>query len=111
DGAISYVELIYALSNDIKFGSVKNPEGNFILASLEGITAAAAGALKRIPDDLRYSLTEAPGKASYPISGTNWAIVYVKQPASKKQLIVDFLTWVTQDGQDLCERLQFARLL
>jgi len=110
DGAISYVELIYALKNDIKYGSVQNKEGNFILASLESVTAAAAGALTDIPDDLRYSLTDAPGKDAYPISGTNWAVVYEKQPAAKKQVIIDFLHWITHDGQQYCEKLHYAKL-
>ena len=110
DGAIGYVELIYAVRNQIKYGAVKNKEGNAVVASLESVTAAAAGALMQIPDDLRYSLTDAPGKDAYPISGTNWAIVYEKQPATKKQLIVDFLHWVTHDGQQHCEKLHYARL-
>jgi len=110
DGAIGYVELIYAVRNQIKYGAVKNKEGNAVVASLESVTAAAAGALMQIPDDLRYSLTDAPGKDAYPISGTNWAIAYEQQPATKKQLIVDFLHWVTHDGQQHCEKLHYARL-
>jgi phosphate ABC transporter phosphate-binding protein len=108
EGAIGYVELIYALQNGIKFGSVQNRAGNFVTADLASV--AAAGATAEIPDDLRYSLTNPDGKDVYPIAGTNWAIVYVKQPEAKKQAIVDFLTWVTHDGQELCEPLHFARL-
>lgn len=110
DGAIGYIELIYALGNNIKFGTVQNKEGNFVTASLASVTAAAAGALTEIPDELRYSLTNAPGKDAYPISGTNWAILYVKQPENKKQAIVDFLYWITHDGQELCAAKHYARL-
>ncbi len=109
-GAIGYVELIYALSNNIRYGAVKNPAGNFIRASLQSVTAAAEGVLTTIPEDLRYSLTDAPGKDSYPISGTNWAVVYVKPPSGKGRLIVDFLSWATHEGQHYAEALHYARL-
>jgi phosphate transport system substrate-binding protein len=109
EGAIGYIELIYALSNDIKFGSVKNKAGEYVAASLESVTAAGDAALKDIPDDLRYSLTDAPGKESYPISGTNWAIVYVNPPKNGKA-IVDFLRWCTHEGQQHTKDLHYAPL-
>jgi phosphate ABC transporter phosphate-binding protein len=109
-GAIGYIELIYALQKNIKYGVVKNKEGEFVKASLESVTAAAGNALKEIPEDLRYSITDAAGKDSYPISGTTWAVVYVKQPSDKTKLIVDFLRWVTHEGQDLTANLHYARL-
>jgi phosphate transport system substrate-binding protein len=109
-GSIGYIELIYAKPNNIKFGSVKNKEGAFVLASLESVTAAAKNALKVIPSDLRYSITDPEGKDSYPISGTNWAVLYVKQPPEKGKAIVDFLRWVTHEGQEYTAALQYARL-
>ncbi len=110
-GSISYVELIYALRNDIKFGLVKNREGEFIMPSLESVTAAASSSLASgIPEDLRYSLTDAPGKDSYPVSGTVWAVIYTNQPADKGQAVVDFLRWVTHDGQQYAKDLKYARL-
>ena len=109
-GAIGYIELIYALQNDIKFGKVKNKGGEAITADLKSVTAAADNALKNIPDDLRYSITDADGKDSYPISGTVWAVIYVNQPADKGQQVVDFLRWVTHDGQQFAEDLKYAKL-
>jgi phosphate ABC transporter phosphate-binding protein len=109
-GGIGYVELIYALQNKIKFGRVQNREGQFITPSLESVTAAARSALTEIPDDLRYSLTNAPGKESYPISGTTWAVIYVNQPSGKGAKVVDFLRWITHDGQTYAEQLNYARL-
>jgi phosphate transport system substrate-binding protein len=109
-GAIGYVELIYALQNNIKYGSVKNKDGNYISADMNAVTAAASGARDNIPDDLRYSLTDSPGPDAYPISGTNWAVLYVDPPSGKGQQIYDFLWWVTHDGQALCEALHYARL-
>ncbi len=80
--SIGYVPLNYAMKNDVAFALVKNKEGNAVKASLESVAAAANNVLSEIPDDLRYSLTDAPGKESYPISGTTWAVVFVKQPAA-----------------------------
>jgi phosphate ABC transporter phosphate-binding protein len=109
-GAIGYVELVYALQKKMKFGAVKNKEGNYVLASLEGVTAAAEAALKDVPDDLRFSLTNAPGKESYPICGTTWAIVPVQQPEDKAKEVVNFLRWATHDGQEYVTDLYYARL-
>ena len=109
-GSIGYIELIYALQNEIKFGLVQNREGEFIRAGLESVTAAADGSLSDIPDDLRFSITNAPGKVAYPISGTVWALLYVNQPAGKGQHVVDFLRWATHDGQRYTDELSYSRL-
>lgn len=109
-GSIGYVELIYALQNKIQYGAVKNRAGKYVLATLESVTKAAEGALKNVPDDLRYSITDAPGEDAYPISGTTWAVVYVKQPADRGPAVADFLRWVTHEGQKYTSDLQYAPL-
>jgi len=109
-GSIGYVDLIHALQKKIQHPKIKNKEGVFVQGSLEGVTAAAEGALTDIPDDLRYSLTNAPGKEAYPISGTTWAVVYVQQKGDRGKRVVDFLTWATHDGQESVTDLYYARL-
>jgi phosphate transport system substrate-binding protein len=109
-GALGYVELVFALEKKMKFGAVKNREGNYVLASLEGVTAAAEAALTDIPEDLRFSLTNAPGKDGYPICGTTWAVVHVQQPEDKAKEVVNFLRWATHDGQEYATDLYYARL-
>ncbi len=109
-GSIGYVELEYALQNKMSVGLVKNKAGAFIKPTLQSVTAAANASLTTIPEDLRYSITDAPGKESYPISGTVWAVVYDKLPAGKGQQVVDFLRWVTHEGQEHCEALNYSRL-
>jgi phosphate ABC transporter phosphate-binding protein len=109
-GSIGYIELIYALQNKIQFGSVQNKEGAFVVASMESVTAAANAALTDIPEDLRYSITDALGKDSYPVSGTTWAITYTNNPGGKGKEVRDFLHWCTHDGQQLCEALHYSRL-
>ena len=107
-GSIGYVELIYAMKNSISYGSMVNAKGKTIKASMESVTAAAETA--KIPDDLRYSIVNAPGEDAYPIAGSVWAIVYVRQPAEKLELLREFLTWVTHDGQKATKQLHYAPL-
>src|SRR6202140_5450995 len=73
-GSIGYIELIYAVQNKIPYGTVKNAAGNFVKASLESVTAAAAS-VKNMPPDFRVSITNAPGKDSYPISSFTWLLI------------------------------------
>ena len=109
-GSLGYIELIYALQNNIKFGKVLNKAGTAITADLKSVTAAGANSLTDIPEYLRYSITNADGKDSYPICGTTWAVIYVDQPAGKGQQVVDYLRWCTHDGQQYCEMLNYATL-
>src|SRR6266446_421088 len=93
--SIGYVELIYALSNNIPYGSVKNSSGSFIKADLASVSAAAAGAAKTIPDDFRVSITDAPGKSAYPISSFTWLLIPEKfSDASKRDAIKGFVKWM-----------------
>ncbi|HKI34762.1 MAG TPA: phosphate ABC transporter substrate-binding protein PstS [Gemmataceae bacterium] len=109
-GSIGYVELSYAHRKDLAFGLVQNREGKFVRARMESVTAAAEDALVEVPDDLRFSLTNAPGKTSYPISGATWAVLYLHQPHRKGQELLDFLRWVLEDGQQYAESQFYARL-
>src|SRR5438477_3799649 len=75
-GAIGYVELIYALQNKIAYGSVQNAAGEFVRASTETVSNAAAVAAKQMPADFRVSITNAPGSNVYPISSFTWLLFY-----------------------------------
>jgi len=109
-GSIGYVELIYALQNNIAYGSVRNAAGVFLKASLEGVTAAAASAPK-MPADFRVSITNAPGKDAYPISSFTWLLIPLqsKDPA-KGKILSDFLNWMIADGQKMTTALSYAPL-
>jgi phosphate transport system substrate-binding protein len=109
--SIGYVELIYAVQNNIPYGSVKNSSGNFVKADLASVTAAAAGAAKSMPDDFRVSITDAPGKNAYPISSFTWLLIPQKfQDATKRDAIKGFLNWMLGEGQDSVETLSYAKL-
>jgi phosphate transport system substrate-binding protein len=109
-GAIGYVELVFALKIHMAYGAVQNRAGKFIHADLASVEVAAKTALTIVPEDLRFSLTDAPGEAAYPITGTVWAICYVNQPADKVRALVDFLRWITHQGQSRTAALYYARL-
>jgi len=110
EGAFGYVELIYALQNNIAFGSVKNASGNFVKASLDSTTAAAAS-LKTMPADFRVSITNAPGKEAYPIASFTWLLVPADwKDKSKQKIVVDFLTWMLSQGQTMTAQLDYAPL-
>lgn len=109
--SIGYVELIYAESNKIPYGNVKNAAGVFVKASLAGVTAAAAGAAKVMPDDFRVSITNAPGKDAYPISSFTWLLIPAKfSDAAKRDAIKGFVSWMLTDGQNYAEALSYAKL-
>jgi len=110
-GALGYVELAYAVKNKLPVGLVKNAAGKFIEPTIESTTAAAAGAAKGMPDDFRVSLTDAPGEAAYPIASFTWLLVYKEQPDQLKgRAIVNFLWWMSHDGQKYAADLLYAPL-
>src|ERR1035437_7743510 len=82
--SIGYVELIYALQNHMSYGKVKNAAGVFVKPDLASVTEAAAGAAKDMPADFRVSITNAPGKKSYPISTFTWLLIPSNIPDAKK---------------------------
>jgi phosphate transport system substrate-binding protein len=109
--AFGYVELIYAIQNKMPYGRVKNSSGAFIKADLAGVTAAAAGAAKNMPDDFRVSITDAPGKTAYPISSFTWLLVPAKfSDSGKRDAIKGFVKWMLADGQEQTEALSYAKL-
>jgi phosphate transport system substrate-binding protein len=109
--SFGYIELIYAIQNNMPYGRVKNSSGAFIKADLAGVTAAAAGAAKDMPDDFRVSITNAPGKAAYPISSFTWLLIPEKfSDAGKRDAIKGFVSWMLTDGQNSAEALSYAKL-
>ncbi|HJZ52803.1 MAG TPA: phosphate ABC transporter substrate-binding protein PstS [Candidatus Acidoferrales bacterium] len=109
--AIGYIELVYATQNGIAFGKVQNAAGKFIKADLAGVTAAAAGAAKNMPDDFRVSITNAPGATSYPIASFTWLLIPAHiEDAAKRDAIKGFLKWMLTEGQEYNEGLTYAQL-
>ena len=109
-GAIGYVELIYSMQNKIPFGMVKNASGAWVKASIEGVTAAAAS-VKTMPADYRVSITNAPGKDTYPISSFTWLLIPTQpKDAAKGHVLKEFLEWMLDHGESEASSLYYAPL-
>jgi len=112
-GAIGYVELAYANQNRMPVAQLKNANGEFVAPSTSSVTAAAAGAVSKLPanTDYRVSIVNAPGAGVYPISSFTWILVYQKESdAAKRAKLVDFLKWALTDGQAMAPSLDYAPL-
>jgi len=103
DGGVGYIELAYALKNNIPFATLQNKSGNFVVPSLDSVKAGAD--LPSYPGDLRFDLTNTDAAQGYPITGTTWVIVYkdlskVLKSQVRANALVDFLWWAIHEGQD-----------
>jgi phosphate transport system substrate-binding protein len=109
-GAVGYVELIYALQNKINFGSMKNASGNWVKASIDGVTEAAAS-IKQMPADYRISITDAPGANAYPISSFTYLLIPAHpSDAAKEKVLKDMLSWIVKSGEGEVSSLSYAPL-
>ena len=108
---VGYIELVYAVKNNLPVAHIKNASGNFIEPSIDAVTAAAAASAASMPDDLRVSITNAAGPQAYPISSYTYILVYKNQKdAAKGKALVDFLWWGIHDGETFGKELQYAPL-
>ncbi|MCM8833555.1 MAG: phosphate ABC transporter substrate-binding protein PstS, partial [Candidatus Omnitrophica bacterium] len=113
-GALGYVELTYALQNNLPVGIIKNKSGNFISPSVETITEASN---VKLPEDMRISITDTESKNGYPISAFTYILVYKdlkkanpKMTYEKAKAILDLLWWMTHEGQAYNKPLHYAPL-
>lgn len=112
-GAVGYVELAYAKQNKLATARIRNRGGQVVAPSIEGTSAAAAGAAKTLtPDtDFRISIVNAPGVDAYPIASFTWVLVYQEQAdRAKGKALVDLLWWVIHEGQQYAAPLDYAPL-
>ena len=109
--SLGYIELVYALQNNVAYGTVQNAAGQFVKASVDSVTAAAAGAAANMPADFRVSITNAPGGDAYPIASFTWILMY-ETPDDKAQgrAMVEFMKWALTDGQKFAKELGYAPL-
>ena len=109
--AIGYVELIYAIQNKLGYGTMKNKAGQWVDASLESVSAAAATVAATIAPDLRASIVNAAGDKAYPISGFTWVLAYREMKDEPKAVaLTRLLWWNTHDAQKFNADLGYAPL-
>ncbi len=112
-GAVGYIELAYAIQNNVPFGNVKNSSGNFITPSLQSVAAAAK--FDTIPDSLTFKAWNTSVADGYPITTATWLLVYQQQDRvnhDEKQAdaIVHFLIWALDKGGGAATSLGYATL-
>ena len=108
-GSIGYVELAYAIGNNLPYADLKNSSGSYVTATIESVVAALASAT--IPEDFRFSMVNAPGADAYPISTATWLLVYQQLTDHPKgEKLVQFLKWAFTDGQKMAASLNYAPL-
>jgi phosphate transport system substrate-binding protein len=109
-GAFGYVELVYAQSEKLPMADLRNKAGKFVKASVDSVSAAAAGSLSTMPADFRVSITDADGARSYPISSFTYLLVYQSMEKAKGSELVKFLNWAMGKGQSMAPTLFYAPL-
>lgn len=110
-GAIGYTELNLAVSSGVRMASIKNAAGEFIKPSARSIAAAASAGGSKRSDDFRVSLTNAPGKDSYPISSFTWLYVpAVASDPARGSAVASYLKWVYTRGQKIAAEQGYATL-
>lgn len=109
--SIGYVGFIYALQHRLSYGWVRNNAGRFVQADLTTVPAAAGDFADSIRDDFRISITNAPGRDSYPIASFTYLLVPEEfRNPSKQKIMTDFVLWMLTSGQKQCAALGYAAL-
>jgi phosphate transport system substrate-binding protein len=104
--SIGYVELAYAIQNELNSGEVRNSAGAYVAASLESLAAAAQSAAAGTSS----SITDAPGKKSYPIATFTWIVLPDPVPAGERAALAQMLQWMLTSGQKQSSALGYVPL-
>lgn len=113
EGAIGYVDRLFTSYEDmhLNHAAIQNKDrSGFIRAEPENMTAAAVGVLSGISEDFSFSLANQPGDEAYPISGVIYAVCCANEKAVDQKTVVDFLQWVTHEGQPFAAKMDYAPL-
>jgi phosphate transport system substrate-binding protein len=109
--AIGYVDINYALTQSVSYGSVQNPSGNYVLANVTNIASAIKDANPTLPagtgDWYNVSVLNAPGAHDYPVATFTYLFVYTDvgvaygsaYTLTKAENLVDFLAWIVNATQ------------
>ncbi len=109
--SIGYIEIAFAKANNLPMALIKNKAGNFVEPTIENVSAAAAGSVASMPDDMRTTITNADGDQAYPIASYTYILVRKDQKdATKGKALVDFLWWAVHDGEKFTADLHYAPL-
>ncbi len=111
EGTVGYIELVYAMENNLPYATLQNKKGKFVEANLKSVSAAITK--KMVPEisksDFKVSVTDSPEADAYPISGLTWILAFDPMEKAKGKSIQDMLTWTMgEEAQKMAESLHFA---
>ena len=107
--SIGYADYSDAKAAGLTFASVKNADGKFVAASLDGASAAVAGAT--INPDLSYDPIFATGAKAYAITSPTYLLLYKNQTnAAVGNALKAFLNFIYGDGQQIATTVDYAPL-
>ena len=109
DGAIGYIELAYALKNNLNTVYLENRAGEFLQPTVEGVSLAA-NSLKNKNAKVTASIVDAEGKGVYPISAFTYILLPIKKETLQLNEVKKFLKWALTDGQRMATELHYAPL-
>jgi phosphate transport system substrate-binding protein len=108
-GAIGYVELAYALQNNMSYAALRNSSGAFVLPSVDAVRNAASQKPHVNPSD--YSIVDMSGGNSYPIAGYSWVLLWKNQPDPVKgKQLVSLFRWLVTSGQSYASNVKYVDL-
>jgi len=109
--AVGYAEFIYALFNRLSYATVRNAAGGFVQADLESIAAAAANNAQAMPPNFKISITNAPGRKSYPVAAFTYLLIPAKKDdAARNAFFRELLDWILTSGQRQSAALGYGSL-
>src|SRR6266436_1948349 len=110
-GAIAYAELRCGEKSELSIARIRNAAGEFVKPSTKSISDTALAMESKITDDFRVSLTNAPGKESYPIVSFTWFYVPVHlQDLQRSHAVNEYLSWVYGSGQEIAHAQGYTPL-
>jgi len=110
-GTIAYTETNWVEKVSASAAEIKNANGEFVRPNAKTIAAAAAAEEGKFAQSFRVSLTNAPGKESYPIASFTW--LYVPERANdpaRGKAVNEFLQWIYGKGQEIARDRGYAPL-
>jgi phosphate transport system substrate-binding protein len=113
EGAIGYIELVYALENKLPYALLQNKKSEFIDASTKSVSAAAGGNVtdEMVKNNFKLSITDSDSKGAYPISSFTWMLVYDGMPKEKGEKLIQLIKWtLTNKAQNLASDINYAPL-
>ena len=109
-GSIGYLELEYAVTNNISYASIKNKAGNFVAPSVASTTSAISQSANELKADIKAPIVNAGGKNSYPIAGLTYILIYKTGGANVANTTKLWGWALEKDQQEEAKALYYAPL-